>query len=198
MHEHDIERELDAALARYSAAEPHGGLEQRVLANLRAHDARPAGFAWKHWVAAGFATAILAGLAIWAGGRRPPMVNINPVVFKHEAVEAGGSVSAVFSKNDLNLGRTEGHSQGKLMARRAQRRRKARVAAASLDAMPKLAQFPAPEPLTEQERLLIQFVEQDPEGAALFAEVRAKELQRASDEMKLLEDGTDSQEGQTY
>jgi hypothetical protein len=197
MRKDDAERELDAALARYAAAEPREGLEQRVLANLRAQGARTAQFEWRRWGAVGFAVAGFAGLAIWAGARHSAVVNVKPVVVKHEAAETGGSVSAALAKNESNLGRIQEHSHSSLVAKGAEKRRRG-VARASAEAAPKLAQFPAPEPLTEQEKLLVQFVEQDPEGAALFAEVRAKELQRASDEMKLLGDGKDLQEGQTY
>ncbi len=35
----ELDRMLDAALAKYAAAEPRAGLEARVLANLRARDA---------------------------------------------------------------------------------------------------------------------------------------------------------------
>jgi hypothetical protein len=174
MRKDDAERELDAALARYAAAEPREGLEQRVLANLRAQGARTAQFEWRRWGAVGFAVAGFAGLAIWAGARHSAVVNVKPVVVKHEAAETGGSVSAALAKNESNLGRIQEHSHSSLVAKGAEKRR------------------------TEQEKLLVQFVEQDPEGAALFAEVRAKELQRASDEMKLLGDGKDLQEGQTY
>ena len=36
----EFDRMLDAALAKYAAVEPRTGLEERVLANLRAEQAR--------------------------------------------------------------------------------------------------------------------------------------------------------------
>src|SRR5690349_18066034 len=61
------EREMDAALARYAAAEPRAGLEGRVLANLRAERGRRvAARRWLWPAVAGFAlaTAIVAAF-VW-------------------------------------------------------------------------------------------------------------------------------------
>lgn len=198
MHEHDIEGELDAALARYAAVEPRDGLEQRVFANLQVQHTRASRIGWQHWIALGFAAASLAALAIGVEGRHSAIVNTKPVLVQHEPAKASGLPYAAGANTDLRFERTQEHLQSELLKGSAKHRRNEKGARTSIETAPKLAQFPAPEPLTEQEMLLIQFVEQDPKGAALFAEVRAKELQRTSDEMKSLGSGTDLQEGQTY
>ena len=191
MHEENFERELDGALAKYAAAEPREGLEQRVLATLRAQGSHAGRVAWRRWVAAGFAVASLAGLAIWVGGRSA-VVNIRPVAIHQQIPSAGDSASNSGPATDLNIEETQGQSRKKPM--KSTRRRDKEIARASVEVVPKLAQFPAPEPLTEEEKLLIQFVGQDPEGAALFAEVRARELQRESDQMNPLSDEKDLQQ----
>ncbi|MGH9572087.1 MAG: hypothetical protein ACRD40_00945 [Candidatus Acidiferrales bacterium] len=198
MHGHDIERELDAALARYAAIKPRDGLEQRVLANLRVQHTRATRFDWRQWVAAGVLAASVAGLAIWAGERHSVIVNTTPVLVQHEPPTASGSAYAAAANAGLSFERTREHLQSNLRKGSAKHRRNRKAERANIESVPKLAQFPAPESLTEQEMLLIQFVEQDPKGAALFAEVRAKELQRTSDEMESLGNGTDLQERQTY
>ncbi|MGD0417120.1 MAG: hypothetical protein ABSA80_17310 [Terriglobales bacterium] len=47
---------------------------------------------------------------------------------------------------------------------------------------PKLAQFPSPQPLSEQERILASYVALYPETAALVAQARAEALQRDREE----------------
>lgn len=47
---------------------------------------------------------------------------------------------------------------------------------------PKLAQFPSPQPLSEQERILASYVAKYPEHAALVAQARAEALQQDSEE----------------
>jgi hypothetical protein len=47
---------------------------------------------------------------------------------------------------------------------------------------PKLAQFPSPQPLSEQERILASYVAKYPEQAALVAQARAQALQQDREE----------------
>ena len=54
----DLNRALDSALARYRAVEPREGLEERILANVRAADTRSMQRTWWHW---GFTAALAAG-----------------------------------------------------------------------------------------------------------------------------------------
>jgi|SRR5690242_9338814 len=185
MHEHDIEGELDAALARYAAVEPRGGLEQRVLSNLRAQHTRATQFAWRRLAAAGFAVAALASLPIWVGEEHRGAVNVEPAIVQHETQESRGSISAAAAKNDLALGGALEHSQKKSSTKRAERR-ETDIARTTAEVMPKLAQFPAPEPLTDQEKLLIRFVQQDPGDAVLVAQETMERLRREAEEMERL------------
>src|SRR5579875_3469186 len=102
MREHDIERELDAALAKYAAVEPRDGFEQRVLANLRAQDTRATRFAWRRLAAAGFVLAAVAVLAVVVGERHPAMVNVKPLAIHRETPIAGDFASNAGAATELN------------------------------------------------------------------------------------------------
>src|SRR5579864_2075919 len=75
-----LDRMLDAALAKYAVAEPRAGLEERVLANLRAEQARDADHAWARWSAiAVVAAVVVVMLALTLRSVRPS----HPVVASH-------------------------------------------------------------------------------------------------------------------
>ncbi len=65
-------------------------------------------------------------------------------------------------------------------------------------AIPKLDQFPSPQPLSEQERILAGYVENFPERAALVAKMQSEDLRRERlEEMKAFPSsniGADSEE----
>ena len=195
MREHDVEREMDAALSRYAAVEPRHGLEQRVLANLRAQRTRATRFTWARLSAAGLAVAASASLLIWIGEGHWGVVNVKPAIVQHETRESAGAISAAAAKKELAVVGALGHSQRKSSLKRADRRH-ADIARANAEAVPSLAQFPAPAPLSEQENLLLQYVEQNPHDAVLVAEAMNLESQRELDEMKALNKDMRSQQEQ--
>lgn len=193
MPKDDMDRELDAALSRYAAVELRGGLEQRVLAHLRLQHTGATRVGWRHWIVLGFAAASLAALAIWAGERHSAIVNTKPVLVQHEAAKASGSAYAAGANTDLSFEGTQEHLQSKLLKGSAKHRRNEKVARASIETAPKLAQFPAPVPLTEQEKLLIQFVRNQPQEAALVAQMQTVVVEQEADELKALHSDTDSE-----
>jgi hypothetical protein len=65
-------------------------------------------------------------------------------------------------------------------------RRRHPAALPSVAANPKLAQFPSPQPLGEQERLLAEYVASFPEQASLVAEARAENLRLDLEERQRL------------
>ena len=179
MREDDFECELDAALARYAAVEPRDGLEQRVLANLRGE--RQVRWGWVRPVAA-LATAVVVG-AILLGWR---------------ATHSRASVAAVHSAaqgaaglHEIQVSRGESRSvkaRGEEVATRDMRKGGMRRHKTESTVLPKLDQFPTPEPLSDGERLLVRFVDEDPQEAALMAEAQTIELQREKNVMN----GTDT------
>jgi hypothetical protein len=189
------DRELDAALATYAPAEPRAGLEQRVLANLRAERQRLAMRGWRRWPALA-ALAVAVSIALVSASWR-----IRSKAFN--AATASGNASREGVANDSrpgvaaqsNVGKpaldsgslhereeSNGHAKGAGANHLAAHESLQTETAA--EAAPKLERFPAPEPLSEQEKLLVRFVEDDPQEAALVAEARAEQLQHEDEEMK--------------
>ncbi len=186
----DFDREVEEALARYVAVEPREGLEQRVMANLRARAAGHGRLGWRPLTTAALAfTAVVVTLAICIG-RGPARTNVSRGAGEHKLAGAGDSVFAVGSGVTKMQGYS-GDAPATGNKRHLHRRERERAA---VGAAPKLAEFPAPEPLTREEKLLIAFVERDPRDAALFTELSAKDLQRDADDMSLPVDETDSQQ----
>jgi hypothetical protein len=176
-------RELDAALANYAAAEPRPGLEDRVLANLRAERPRVTDRAWWRWsVASALAVIVIMTLALaWRSGKPS-----HPVVADHSTSAAQTTkepATQVVSNDSANDVRPQASDPAKRRATRSVRREA--VAAAT----PKLDQFPSPQPLSEQERILQSYVAAYPEEAVLIARARSEALQRDLEEMKALASG---------
>ena len=77
----ELDRALDAALAKYAAAEPRSGLEDRVLANLRVERAGVRDRAWWRWsVLAVLAAMVIVALALRSDRPAHPVVAIHPSV----------------------------------------------------------------------------------------------------------------------
>jgi hypothetical protein len=164
MRSDDLERELDAALVKYATVQPRAGLEQRVLANLRAQGEREVRRAW--WLPATammMAVVIAAILLGWREHYRRSVAAVH-VATKHveDPVESREESAVVNVPRESAVARHT--TKRELQGNQAQSR-----------ALPKLGRFPAPEPLSEQEKLLVRFVEDDPREAALVAQTTAEE-----------------------
>ena len=155
---HDaLDREIDAALAKYATIAPRPGLEERILANLRA---RPTvASTWWGWPAAAALAAILLTV-LWISRSEKPVVKLvtqspspNTPAIRHPAIQPAKPVS-----------RKRIHSNA--------------AARATVASAPKLDQFPSPQPLSPQETILARYVSNFPEHAALIARARSEELQR--------------------
>ena len=166
--EHRLDSELDAALAKYSAVEPRAGLEERVLANLRAERARVPNHSWWRWSVAGALTAVvLAALVLgWKLGKSPVMVN-HPSTSRPDASQLQTNVAA-------NGGAKQLPPTGRVPKPAVRRPRPTVFAAVN----PKLDQFPSPQPLTEQEKILASYVARFHAQAVLIARVANEEIQQ--------------------
>lgn len=164
----DFDERLDAVLAKYAAVEPRNGLEERILANLRAHERTTVRIFWWRWAGALAAVFAVTLLLVWKMERRSAeqIVRHSPNVQQQTPPQ-----TAHDARNDTE----------QLVVRNASLRwpkRRASTPLALAASGPKLDQFPSPEPLTEQEKMLLDYVGRFHEEAVLIARTRAEELER--------------------
>jgi hypothetical protein len=166
-----LDRELDATLAKFTAGEPRAGLEDRILANLRAQQARVTERPWWRWPAVAALTVAIGvtGFLAWRPQRPVQKIASNPAattqIDGHTGTHTNHGGSGTTQLNDLGSGR-----------RRKPRAVNHPVRVAS--PAPKLDQFPSPQPLSEQERILAGYIARFPEQAALVAQARADARRR--------------------
>jgi hypothetical protein len=158
----ELDRLLDAALKQYAAVQPRHGLEGRILARLRSDSTERTSGAWWRWLTA--ATAVAGLAALITIGSRPharlqPKVSRNPAITRPDAIVAASS-------------------QPRPVIQAPKRRFRAVADTQVNKALPKLDQFPSPQPLSEQEKLLASYVAAYPKQAALLAKLRTAELER--------------------
>lgn len=169
-----LDRQLDAALAKYSAAEPRAGLEDRILANLRAERTHAPVRSWLRWGTAGAFAAVAIALAVMVLRSTHPSAPVTHRPF----------IETPAPKQQQQRVAT---NAGKSIApqRRSVKARPDHPAVAT--AAPKLDVFPSPQPLTEEEKMLVGYIVQNPEEAALVAEARTVWLQAEAEERLRLE-----------
>jgi len=175
--EREVERWLDAALTQYAKAEPRAGLEGRVLAGLRAERSRLASRRRRWWGAVAAVAAMAAiAVAVWLGQANrawTPVAGVGTVAIR---------------RNDLTGDRPAVHSvpqpRAGQIAKNASRRPPTRRVTHTPE-VARLEQFPAPAPLSDQEKLLARYVREFPHRATLMA--RAQTEFRKQDELEMTE-----------
>jgi hypothetical protein len=161
------ERRLDAALKRYGDAEPRPGLENRVLANLHAEEARLAiSPMWWRPVAAALTIAVLTGGALLL--RQKPDIAGIPI----------SSQAASVSRDQEPQLAAAPASRPHGASRQPRRSRSYSHSAQPSSSEPRLEQFPAPTPLSEQEEMLARYVRLHRQEAILVARARAELLKQ--------------------
>jgi hypothetical protein len=181
----ELESVLDAALGKYTGVEPRAGLEERVLANLRAERILVADHGWWQWrwaVALAAIVAVVVALAWKSGKQSPPIVAKSTSVTMQSPVSLGPHVASV----DGDAARLRGHS----VRYTARHPLPAQSAAAVI---PRLDVFPSPQPLSEQEKIMASYVAEYPEHAALIARARMDALRRDVEERKAISSDSGSQ-----
>ena len=156
------DRLLDEALKQYSAVQPREGLESRILAHLRSQSAERASHSWRGWLTAAAAVGALAVIIT--------------MVFRPNAIPQPGV--AQHPSASLPAPKLTATSQPGKAVQRPKRRLHAARDTQVAEAPPKLEQFPSPQPLTEQERLLASYIAVYPRQAALLAKLQTEELER--------------------
>lgn len=180
-----LDRELNAALAKYAAAEPRPGLEERILAHLRTERERVPVRVWWAWGAAAALAAFVVVVALtWRLQKpRPSIVASHPPTAAREGQNGNRNYDRQTSavRVDSNGHASDFHLRAStLAATRAVRRIRHEVASAG----PKLEQFPSPQPLTEQELALARYVRQFPQDATLIARAQEEDEKEIQKRMK--------------
>jgi len=167
-----LDRELDAALAKYAAVEPRTGLEQRVLANLEAQQKHEATKVWwrRPALAALAAMVVVAVSMAWRLGIPVQNIAMHPPATTQSTEHAPTQVAN-------NSGGGPIRSQKPASGRRLMLH-PVSGSATIIAAAPKLDQFPSPQPLSEQETILAGFITKYPQRAALIAQARTEALRR--------------------
>jgi hypothetical protein len=169
-------QELDAALAKYRTIEPRVGIEDRVLANLRAKNEQ-ATPAWMNR----FAFSILAAAAIafglllvWRTHKSAHDIAGQPSPAQTLKQEQARTHPA----NNENSARNRGlllPPERKRIAHRVHR-------TVSTISIPRQEIFPSPQPLSEQEQMLADYVAEHRKQAVLIARARAAALKKDREE----------------
>lgn len=176
-----IDDQIDAALAKYAAIEPRAGLEDRIFANLRAQERPSAGIVWWRWAGAVVAAAVMViTLLVWKWEMPGRERIVRQPSTSHEERQPQVSIKAAPKESQRQTVR---------MAARHVRKGGSHPQVV-VAAEPKLVQFPSPQPLSEQERILVSYVAANPERAVLLARLRTEELQQEqTEDMKALPTG---------
>jgi hypothetical protein len=178
--ENDLDRMLDSALAKYAAVEPRMGLEERVLANLRAKPGTDrVWWRWRLAIAAMAVVIVAVTVALRYSKPSQPLVKNPPSITvpdpqRHETKKPETQVA----------NRHENTAPSRKPTRHAVEHSTQPEAVAV--AYPKLDQFPSPRPLSEQEKILASYITLDPQRAALVAEARMDALRHDAEEHRRL------------
>jgi hypothetical protein len=168
-----LDRELDAALAKLVAVEPRAGLEDRILANLRANREPAAGHLEWRWpaIAALAAVIVVAIFVAWKAGKPVQNITIQQPPATMQTNEHAGT--QVANRGGSGSIRPHGAAPGKQPKPHA-----ISYSATVVNPAPKLEQFPSPQPLSEQEKMLAEYVADHRQQAVLIARARMAELKK--------------------
>jgi hypothetical protein len=183
-----LDRELDAALAKFTAVEPRVGLEDRVLANLLTQQAHVTERSRWRWPALAALTAAIVVTVFLAWSPESPIQKAASNPSASTQIDGDAGTQANYGRSDATQLSDAGSG----------RRLKPRAVSHSVrlaSPAPKLDQFPSPQPLSEQETILLRYITNYPEHAALIAQARTDELRRDRiEEMSFPSSDDDSQQ----
>jgi hypothetical protein len=179
LNDADLDRELDTALAKFATVEPRAGLEERILANLLIERQRAAVHSWWRWpeVTALAAVIVIAVFTAWKPEKpKQDVARQHPPTATQSSEHGGPQVVTNSEDSSIRLHQRPG------------RRPKPNAfdESAVVASAPKLDQFPSPQPLSVQERMLTDYVAEHHQQAVLIAQARMVELkQDLAEEMEL-------------
>jgi len=163
-----IDEWLDKGLAEYGNAEPRAGLENRILANLSAEKNRMSGRRRWWWALSAVSAVVVVVVSVWLGTRpnQPRAPARENKAARVETFERAGETPAQMSTgspsgklaNSTGAGDRDAHSSRSRMANR-----------------PELDQFPSARPLSDQVKLLLEYVNATPRDEISAVIARAKD-----------------------
>jgi hypothetical protein len=181
----DVDQWLEAALSQYGKAEPRTGLKSRVLASLQAERNRVASTRRWWWGAALAAVAaIVAAVWLGLGERARTPAGADSVAIRHDD-GAGDHPTIDRPAIDRPATHPVPRSSAEQLARRVWRRPPSQPTPYTPEVAyaARLERFPAPTPLSDQEKLLARYVQQFPQRAALIARAQTDLRERNELEM---------------
>ena len=166
-----LDDQLDAALAKYAAVEPRTGLEERILANLKSQPNSSTGMSGWRWAVVA-ATLLVTSLLLWRIQEPKPQHIVRRPASSQEKVlpQAVAKITSPSSTRPI----------ARAVLRKARKPVSTRPALAQ--AVPKLDQFPAPQPLSEQEKILMSYISHSRDQAVLVARARTEALKKDREE----------------
>jgi hypothetical protein len=171
-----FDRELDAALGGYANANPRTGLENRIVARIAAERNHvDVEIPWLWPVVAFVAISVVLAVAIQLNLSKPARHEIGPMALRLEVPQTLSPSGDVLRVKTANSTRSKPHRQ-------------------TVARLPKLEQFPSPQPLSDQEKVLADYVARFRDEAVLVARVNAEELIRERTHMAEGAGNTDSTE----
>jgi hypothetical protein len=181
----NVDEWLESKISEYGKVEPRAGLDGRILANLEAERHRIAARSRWWWTIGTAAAMASIAMLLWAGhssqGRNTRSIA------RSSTASSTASSSTRHSENSHKsiqtppqVGPPVGEAPLREAAMSGSARRPIRDLARAV--APKLEQFPSSQPLSEQEQMLMSYVEEYPERAAFIAQARAEALQRDREE----------------
>jgi hypothetical protein len=156
-----LDHVIDAALTKYAAVEPRTGLEERVLAVLRAEQTTARAKTWWRWGMAGALAAVLVvalALALRSGKSSHPVFVNRPAETQPSPTQAPLTANAGAETVPARVPPVRKQNRQPISTR--------------LAADPKLDVFPSPRPLSEEELALARYVRNFPSDAKRVAQAQ--------------------------
>jgi len=160
--------QIDAALAKYAAVEPRAGLEERILAHLRAQGKTPASVVWWPWAGIVAAAILIAALLHW---KLEPARN-EWIVLHQPSLQQGTQPQVAAHPAPAKIEQPA--------VRASVRRSRSHIGRETTEIAvePKLDQFPSARPLTPEEKMLVEYTQRYYDEAVLIARARDEQIQQ--------------------
>jgi flagellar biosynthesis/type III secretory pathway M-ring protein FliF/YscJ len=179
---HELDRQLDAALAKYAAVEPRAGLEARILANLHTEQANAPSFTWWVWAASAATVTVVVMVAalLWKSEIPRRRAAANPPLATMRSKDSSMQVATKQRESNALPDRPTPNRSASMPNTTSDHHRPPIAGRAN----PKLDVFPSPQPLSTEELALARYVKQFPQEAVMIARVQEEYRQKTKEQMR--------------